>query len=164
VRNELSAHLGREPTDEEIAEKLWWTVGEVRAFSGLLVEVLSLDRPVGADDSTKLRAKLGDFVEDERASEVPEAVIREIENTCLKESMGEISVRERHILVRRYGLDEREPASLTELGAELGVTRERVRQLQRNAERRLRERLVSECRRRDTFPRQGICYQPRKQL
>jgi hypothetical protein len=44
------------------------------------------------------------------------------------------------------------------------VTRERVRQLQRNAERRLRERLVSECRRRDTFPRQGICYQLRKQL
>jgi RNA polymerase primary sigma factor len=153
VRNELSAQLGREPTDEEVAERLWWTVGEVRGLSELLVEVLSFDRPVGAeDDSTELGATLGEFVEDERASGVPEAVIRDMENTCLKASMGEISARERHILVRRYGLDEGEPASLAELSDELGVTRERVRQLQRNAERRLRERLVSGCRRRDTSP------------
>jgi len=151
VRNELSAELGREPTDEEVADRLGWTVGEVRALSGLLVEVLSLDRPVGAeDDSTGLGAKLGDFVEDERASGVPDAVIRDMESTWLKASMGEISARERHVLVRRYGLDEGEPASLADLSDELGVTRERVRQLQRNAERRLRERLVSECRRRDT--------------
>jgi RNA polymerase primary sigma factor len=153
VRNELSAQLGREPTDEEVAERLWWTVGEVRALSGLLVEVLSLDRPVVAEgDSTELGAKLGDFVEDERASEVAEAVIRDMENTCLKASIGEISARERHVLVRRYGLDESEPATLAELSAELGVTRERVRQLQRNAERRLRERLVSECCHRDRSP------------
>jgi hypothetical protein len=63
--------------------------------------------------------------------------------------MGEMTARERRILVRCYGLDDREPASLAELSAELGVTRERVRQLQRNAERRLRERLVSECCHRD---------------
>jgi RNA polymerase primary sigma factor len=158
VRNELSAQLGREPTDEEVAERLWWPVGEVRALSGLLVEVLSLDRPLGAeDDSTEPGATLGDFVEDEPASGVPEAVIRDMENTCLKASMGEISARERHVLVRRYGLDEGEPASLAELSDELGVTRERVRQLQRNAERRLRERLVSECCRRDASPRQKIC-------
>ena len=72
-----------------------------------------------------------------------------MENTRLEESMGKISARERYILVRRYGLDEREPASLAELSDELGVTRERVRQLQRNAERRLRQRIVSGCRRRD---------------
>jgi RNA polymerase primary sigma factor len=162
VRNELSAQLGREPTDEEVAERLWWPVGEVRALSGLLVEVMSLDRPVGAeDDSTEPGATLGDFVEDERASGVPEAVIRDMETTCLEASIGEISARERHIMVRRYGLDEGEPASLGELSDELGVTRERVRQLQRNAERRLRERLVSECRRRYASLRQGIRYQPR---
>jgi len=73
-----------------------------------------------------------------------------MENAQLKESMGEIPARERHVLVRRYGLDDREPATLAELGAELGVTRERVRQLQRNAERYLRERLVSERFRRAT--------------
>jgi RNA polymerase primary sigma factor len=145
VRNELSARLGGEPADEEVGERLGWTVREVRAVTGLLLEVFSLDRPVGAEDGS---TRLGDFVEDEQASEVPEAVIRDMENTRLKESMGEMSARERHILVRRYGLDDREPATLAELSDKLGVTRERVRQLQRNAERRLRGRLVSErCRR-----------------
>jgi RNA polymerase primary sigma factor len=76
-------------------------------------------------------------------------VIQEMENTQLKESMVRMSIRDRHILVRRYGLDEREPATLAELSNELGVTRERVRQLQRNAEHRLRGRLVSERCRRD---------------
>jgi RNA polymerase primary sigma factor len=146
VRNELSARLGGEPADEEVGERLGWTVREVRAVTGLLLEVFSLDRPVGSEDGS---TKLGDFVEDEQASEVPEAVIRDMENTRLKESMGEMSARERHILVRRYGLDDREPATLAELSDKLGVTRERVRQLQRNAERRLRGRLVSERCRRD---------------
>src|SRR5829696_5030421 len=146
VRNELSARLGGKPADEEVGERLGWTVREVRAVTGLLLEVFSLDRPVGAEDGS---TKLGDFVEDEQASEVPEAVIRNMENTRLKESMGGMSARERHILVRRYGLDDREPATLAELSDKLGVTRERVRQLQRNAERRLRGRLVSERCRRD---------------
>jgi RNA polymerase primary sigma factor len=147
VRNELAATLGREPADEEVAEKLGWTVREVRAVSGLLVDVYSLDRSVGAENNS---TELSEFVEDEQASEIPEAVIRDMEDTRLKESMGEMSVRERHILVRRYGLDEREPATLAELGAELGVTRERVRQLQRKAERRLRGRLAPKRCRGDT--------------
>jgi RNA polymerase primary sigma factor len=153
TRNELSATLGREPADEEVAMKLGWTVREVRAFAGLLVDVFSLDRPVrGKDDSTEL----DDFVEDEQASEVAEAVIRDMENTRLKESMGEMSARERYVLVRRYGLDDREPATLAEVGNELDVTRERVRQLQHNAERHLRGQLVSErCRRDKSWQRIG---------
>ena len=136
----------------------------MRALSGLLAGVLSLDRPVGAEDnSTEPGAKLGDFVEDEHASEVVEEVIRDIEYARLKESMGEIKVRERHVLVRRYGLDDREPATLAELSNELGVTRERVRQLQRNAERHLRGQLVvlERCRR-DAF-RQRVGNEPRNQ-
>jgi RNA polymerase primary sigma factor len=147
VRNELSATLGREPADEEVAERLGWAVGEVRTLSGLPLEVFSLDRPVGAEDGS---TELGEFVKDKQASEVAEAVIRQMENTQLKESMAEMSARERHVLVRRYGLDERAPATLAELGNELGVTRKRVRQLQRNAEHRLRGRLVSQRCRRDT--------------
>jgi RNA polymerase primary sigma factor len=62
TRNELSAQFGREPADEEVAERLGWTVGEVRALSRLLLDVFSLDRPVGAEgDSTEL----GEFLEDE---------------------------------------------------------------------------------------------------
>ena len=147
TRNELSATLGREPADEEVAVRLGWTVGEVRALSGLLLDVFSLDRPVGAEDGS---AELSEFLEDEQASEMPEAVIREMENKRLQESMGEMSARERHVLVRRYGLDDRAPATLAKLGNELGLTRERVRQIQHNAERRLRGRLVSEWCRRDT--------------
>ena len=147
TRNELLATLGREPTDEEVAEKLGWSVGEVGAAIELLADVASLDQPVGGEDGS---TELWEFIEDERASEVPEAVIRQMENTLLEEWIGEMSDRERHVLVRRYGLDEREPATLAELGAELGITRERVRQLQRSAEWRLRGRLVSERCRGDT--------------
>ena len=140
TRNELWATLGREPTDEEVAEKLGWITSGVRAAIELLADVASLDQPVGGEDGS---TELGEFIEDERASEVPEAVIGEMENTLLKEWIGEMSDRERHVLVRRYGLDEREPATLAELGAELGITRERVRQVQRSAEWRLRGRLVA---------------------
>jgi RNA polymerase primary sigma factor len=119
TRNELSATLGREPADEEVAERLGWTVGEVQTLNGLPMEVFSLDRLVGAEDGS---AEFGEFVEDERASEVAEAVIREMENTRLQESMVGMSARERHVLVRRYGLDDRVPATLTELGNELGIT------------------------------------------
>jgi RNA polymerase primary sigma factor len=66
-----------------------------------------------------------------------------MEKGLLRESIEGMSDRERRVLVRRYGLDDREPATLAEVGAELGVTRERVRQLQRKAERQLRGRSVT---------------------
>jgi len=64
-------------------------------------------------------------------------VIQQMDNVLLWESLEKMSARERHVLVRRYGLDGREPATLAELGAELDISRERVRQLQRKAERGL---------------------------
>jgi len=66
-----------------------------------------------------------------------EAVIREMDNDQLWESIEAMPDRERRVLVRRYGLDDREPANLAELAAELGISRDRVRTLQRNAERQL---------------------------
>jgi RNA polymerase primary sigma factor len=152
TRNELFATLGREPTDEEVAERFGWTVGEVRTLSGLLPDVFSLDQLAGAEDDS---AEFGELVEDDRASEVAEAVIREMENTRLQQSMVRIPARERHVLVRRYGLDDRAPATLAELSDELGITHERVRQIQRNAERRLRGRLLSERCRGDTSRGKG---------
>ena len=85
----------------------------------------------------EVTSELREFVEDEGASEMPDGVIRQMENARLIEAIEGITDRERHVLVRRYGLDGRESATLAELGEELGTTRERVRQLQRNAERRL---------------------------
>ncbi|MDP8950789.1 MAG: sigma-70 family RNA polymerase sigma factor [Actinomycetota bacterium] len=135
VRSELSAQLGREPAHEEVAARLGWTAGEARAAIGFLPDATSLDQPVSGEESA---SELGEFVEDEGASDMPDAVIREMENARLREAIEGMPDRERHVLVRRHGLDDREPATLAELGAELGVTRERVRQLQRKAERRLR--------------------------
>ena len=85
----------------------------------------------------EVASELRESVEDEGASEMPDGVIRQMENARLIEAIEGITDRERHVLVRRYGLDGRESATLAELGEELGTTRERVRQLQRNAERRL---------------------------
>jgi RNA polymerase primary sigma factor len=136
VLNELSAQLGRGPTDEEVAKSLGWTSQEVRALTGLLSDATSLDHPTGSEEGAP---KLGELVEDERVSVVPDAVIRDMENARLREAIEGMPDRERRALVRRYGLDEQGPATLAELSVELGVTRERARQLQRNAERRLRQ-------------------------
>lgn len=135
-RARLSAQLGREPIEEEIAQSLETSVAEVRFLIGLLSETMSLDRPVSEKDGS---SELGEFVEDQGASEMPESIIREMEESQLRDWMEELSDRERRVLVRRYGLDDRRPATLGELGEELGVTRERVRQLQHNAEHRLRK-------------------------
>jgi RNA polymerase primary sigma factor len=134
TRNELSAQFGREPTDEEVAGVLGWTAREVRSLIGLLSHATSLNQQVGSEEGA---SELGEFLEDEQDSDTPEAVIRETENAWLRKSIGRLPDRERRVVVRRYGLDNREPATLADLSAELSVSRERVRQLQRNAERKL---------------------------
>jgi RNA polymerase primary sigma factor len=77
-------------------------------------------------------------VEDERASDTAGEVIGEMETEHLKEAIERLPERARYVLVRRYGLDDHEPATLAELGDELEISRERVRQLQREAERILK--------------------------
>jgi RNA polymerase primary sigma factor len=132
----LSAELEREPTEEEIAEHLGWTTDEVRLTMEAMPDATSLDQPVGTDDSSS--SELGDFVEDERASDTAGEVMREMETEHLKEAIERLPERARYVLVRRYGLDDRDPATLAELGDELEISRERVRQLQREAERILK--------------------------
>ncbi len=107
VRNALSARIGREPTDEEVAAKLGWTAWEARAAIGSLPDVTSLDQPVSGEESA---LKLGELVEDEGASHMPDVVIREMENARLREAIEGMPNRDRHVLVCRYGLDDRRPA------------------------------------------------------
>ena len=133
--NELSAELEREPSEEEVAERLGWAIDEVRLTMGAMPDATSLDQPVSSDESS---SQLGDFVEDERASDTPGEVMREMETKHLKEAIERLPERARYVLVRRYGLDDRDPATLAELGDELEISRERVRQLQREAERILK--------------------------
>jgi RNA polymerase primary sigma factor len=133
--NGLSAELGREPTDEEVARGLGWAVEDVRDVKGAMLDATSLDKPLGSGEDA---AELGNLVEDEQASDTPEAVVRQMEVSWLREAIGRLPERHRHVLVRRYGLDEQEAATLLQLAEELGISRERVRQLQREAERILR--------------------------
>jgi RNA polymerase primary sigma factor len=133
--NELLAELEREPTDEEVAERLEWTVGEVRNTKDAMPDATSLDKPLGSEDDA---SDLGVFVEDERASDTPGTVIREMESRQLQEAIEALPERTRYVLVRRYGLDDGKPATLAELSEELEISRERVRQIQREAERMLK--------------------------
>ncbi len=134
-RGALASELGREPTDRELAGRLGWAEEETRFALTVAQDTTSLDRPVGTEENA---AQMGEFVADERASRVAEEVVERAEKTLLFEALARLPERARHVLVRRHGLDGREPATLRELSEELGVSRERVRQLQREAERRLR--------------------------
>ena len=134
VYNELSAESEREPTDEEVAGRLDWPVETVRDLKSSLWDATSLNQPVGSEADT---SEMGEFVEDERASEVAGEVVGEMELEWLSEAVGGLPERHRHVLVKRYGLGDVETATLAQLSDELGISRERVRQVQREAERML---------------------------
>ncbi|HET6688021.1 MAG TPA: RNA polymerase sigma factor RpoD/SigA [Rubrobacter sp.] len=133
--SELAVEFEREPTEEEVAKRLGWDQDEVRLTMSAMSDATSLDQPVSSEDTA---SQLGDFIEDERVSDTPDTVMREMEASQLKEAIERLPDRARYVLVRRYGLDDREPATLAELGDELDISRERVRQLQREAERILK--------------------------
>ncbi len=133
--NELSAEFDRNPNDEEVAERLGWTVDEVRDVKDAMPDATSLNQPLSQERDA---SELGEFVEDERASDTAGQVMREMETAHLKEAIERLPDRARYVLVRRYGLDEQASATLAQLSEELGISRERVRQLQREAEQMLK--------------------------
>jgi RNA polymerase primary sigma factor len=129
--SELVIELEREPTEEEIAGRLGWTVEQVRDVKGTTPDATSLNKPVSSEDEA---SHLEDFIVDETVSDVPDAVIEGMGAAWLREAIGRLPQKARYVLVRRYGLDDRDPSTLAELAAELKLSRERVRQLQREAE------------------------------
>ena len=133
--SELSAELERDPTDEEVAERLGWTADEVRGVKGAMPDAGSLNQPLSSEADS---SELGELVEDEQASDAPGEVMHEMETQGLQAAIEGLPERHRHVLVRRYGLDDQKAATLAQLSEELKVSRERVRQLQREAERMLR--------------------------
>ena len=131
---ELLSEYGRDATEEEIAERLGWSVEEVRAATRATPDATSLNKALGAEEGA---AELMDVVEDAHASETPDAVIQEMETAGLWAAVGRLPERARYVLVRRYGLDGREKSTLAELAEELDLSRERIRQIQSEAERLL---------------------------
>jgi RNA polymerase primary sigma factor len=136
ARRELHAQLGRESTAEESAERLRWSVSEVHAIVSIAFDAESLDRPVGLADDACVLAEL---VADKGAEAMEEAVVRRTELGRLRKLVEELPEHARRVVVRRYGLDGREPAGLAELAAELGISRQAVSQLQHRTVRRLKD-------------------------
>jgi RNA polymerase primary sigma factor len=137
--SELSMELEREPTEAEIAQRLGWSSEEVRVAVNATPDAASLDQPLSMEETG---AELGDFVEDELASDLLEGVISEMETLQLEEAIERLPERARYVLVRRHGLGDRGHATLKELAEELNLSRERIRQLQRQAEKTLEINVV----------------------
>jgi RNA polymerase primary sigma factor len=134
----LYSELGREPSEDEVAERLGWKVEQVREVKNAMWEdVASLDQPLGFEAGAP---GLGDLLQDGRILDALDSAIRQEEMVLLKEAIGELPERAGHVLVRRYGLDNHKEATLSELAEELDLTKERVRQLQEEAEGKLRIR------------------------
>jgi len=134
--NELSAELEREPTDEEVAERLGWGVDRVKDVKSAIPDATSLNQPLSSEEGS---SQLGDLLEDERESEMASEVVEELEIRHLIGAVERLPERQRRVLIRRYGLDGEKPARLADLSEELGVSPERIRQLQREAEQSLRD-------------------------
>ncbi len=130
VRAEMLADRGCEPTEEELALKLGWDIQEVRLTVTAMTDARSLDQTAGTEGGSSL----GDSVEDEQTSDTAGVVVREIEVEQLRRAVEDLPERERYVLVRRYGLDGREPASFRRLAEKLGISRDRIRDLQKRAE------------------------------
>jgi RNA polymerase primary sigma factor len=134
ARRQLAQKLNRDPSTEEIAHESGFTQARVEELFELMADPLSLESPIGDGDGV-----FGDVIEDERAG-TPDAESAEKERSAaLARALEALEPRMRRVVERRFGLDGRAPQTLEELGAELGVTRERVRQLELRALRVLRE-------------------------
>jgi RNA polymerase primary sigma factor len=133
----LSDELGREATDEEIAEEVGMNAGKVTKLKQASIRPASLDAPVGDDDSSEF----GDIVGDEAAVDPFE----QLRDKNMQEEVGDLleqlDERERRIINARFGLDGSEPVTLEEVGDKFGVTRERIRQLQNVALGKMRRAL-----------------------
>ncbi len=134
VQRVLLQELGREPTPEEIAEKMGVTEERVREIQKIAQDPVSLETPIGEEEDSHL----GDFIEDEKTITPSDSVA----TTMLKEQLlgvlDTLTPREEKVLRLRYGIDDGKPRTLEEVGKEFNVTRERIRQIEAKALRKLR--------------------------
>jgi len=137
VSNQLTEELGREPSDLELAEEVGMAEAKVAALKSAAIRPTSLDQPISDDDSTAL----GDIIGDDQAFD-PYEILRDKD---LRDEVGDLldvlDDRERKIINSRFGLDGQKSKTLEEVGVKFGVTRERIRQLQNIALRKLRRAL-----------------------
>jgi len=130
----LQQDLGREPTSEEIGAEMQLDPDRVREIMKISLEPVSLEMPIGEEEDSNL----GDFIEDHKILAPADAASRQMLKEQMDDVLGTLSDRERQVLAMRFGLEDGRARTLEEVGREFGVTRERIRQIEAKALRKLR--------------------------
>ncbi|MBQ1406978.1 MAG: sigma-70 family RNA polymerase sigma factor, partial [Eubacterium sp.] len=133
VSRTLLQDLGREPTQEEIAKELGMPVEKVREIQRIAQEPTSLDKPIGEEEDSRLE----DFIPDTEVPSPSDAVANSMMKEQLNEVLDTLTDREQKVLKLRFGLDDGRARTLEEVGKEFNVTRERIRQIESKALRKL---------------------------
>lgn len=134
VSKQLMQELGRDPTNAEIAERMGLSENRVIEIQKIAQDPVSLESPVGEEDESRI----SDFVEDESIKSPTDNAAQDILKTQLLQVIETLTPREQKVIRLRYGLDDSHPRTLEEVGKEFNVTRERIRQIEAKALRKLR--------------------------
>jgi len=137
----LVQELGREPTPEEIAERMDYPVEKVKKVLRIAKEPISLETPIGDEEDSSL----GDFIEDKKAVAPAEEVVHTKLSELIDKLLSDLTPREEQVLRKRFGIGEKSDHTLEEVGKLFNVTRERIRQIEAKALRKLRHPMRSSC-------------------
>jgi RNA polymerase primary sigma factor len=139
AQRQLSQELAREPTVEEVADRIQFPVERVRELQRISQDTISLEQPIGEEEDFSL----SDLIEDQTAEVPAEAATRMLLNEAVKRALGELTAREQEVVRLRFGLDDGRMRTLEEVGQIFGVTRERIRQIEMKTLAKLRHPMVS---------------------
>jgi len=134
ISTHLTQQLGRDPTSDELADAMDTTPDKISTLIEISRRPISLETPIEEDADSEY----GDFIEDKNSPQPAEVVTQNLLREHLQQALARLPEREAHILQLRYGLQDGETHTLEEVGRQIGVTRERVRQLEAQALNRLR--------------------------
>ncbi|NMH96330.1 sigma-70 family RNA polymerase sigma factor [Pseudonocardia acidicola] len=134
IKRDLHQRLGREATHEELAEESGLAVEKIADLLDHARDPVSLDMPVGSEEE----APLGDFIEDAEATDAENTVISHLLHDDLRRVLATLEDREQYVIRMRYGLDDGQPRTLDQIGRRFGLSRERVRQIEREVMAKLR--------------------------
>ena len=135
IKREMHQILGREATEDELAEESGIPADKIADLLAHSRDPVSLDMPVGTDEE----APLGDFIEDAEAMSAENTVIAELLHTDIRHVLATLDERERQVIQLRFGLDDGQPRTLDQIGKLFGLSRERVRQIEREVMMKLRQ-------------------------